>query len=83
MARVLRSANPLDFEPNWSKNNYVGMSWTFMPKRYVVTELDGGIFLQGDLISPKGGDHRHERVYRVRRVEVWELANSAAPVKHG
>ena len=26
-----------------------------MPKRYVVTELDGGIFLQGDLISPKGG----------------------------
>jgi hypothetical protein len=22
---------------------------------YVVTELDGGIFLQGDLISPRGG----------------------------
>jgi hypothetical protein len=55
MARILRSANPLDFASNWSKNNYVGTSRTFMPKRYVVTELDGGIFLQGDLISPKGG----------------------------
>jgi hypothetical protein len=55
MARVLASANPLDFVPNWSKTNYVGTSWTFMPKRYVVTELDGGIFLEGDLISPRGG----------------------------
>jgi hypothetical protein len=55
MARILRSANPLDFAPNWSKTNYIGTSWTFMPKRYVVTELDGGIFLQGDLISPRGG----------------------------
>lgn len=54
-ARILASANPLDFVPNWSKNNYVGTSWTFLPKRYVVTELDGGIFLQGDLISPRGG----------------------------
>jgi hypothetical protein len=45
----------LEQEQYWSKNNYVGTSWTFMPKRYVVTELDGGIFLQGDLISPKGG----------------------------
>jgi hypothetical protein len=54
-ARILSSANPLDFASNWSKNNYVGTSWTFMPQRYVVTELDGGIFLQGDLISPKGG----------------------------
>ncbi len=55
MARILASANPLDFVTNWSKNNYVGTSWTFLPKRYVVTDLDGGIFLQGDLISPRGG----------------------------
>lgn len=53
-ARILKSANPLDFASNWSKSNYVGTSWTFMPKRYVVTDLDGGIFLEGDLISPKG-----------------------------
>ena len=55
MARILGSANPLDLAPNWTKTNYVGTSWTFMPKSYVVTELDGGIFLQGDLISPRGG----------------------------
>jgi hypothetical protein len=55
VARILRSANPLDAAPNWSKSNYVGTSWTFTPKRYAVTELDGGIFLQGDLISPRGG----------------------------
>ncbi|MGE5259840.1 MAG: hypothetical protein ACM3MH_03055 [Actinomycetota bacterium] len=55
MARILKSANPLDLASNWSKTNYVGTSWTFMPKPYVVTELDGGIFLQGDLISPRGG----------------------------
>ena len=54
MARILKSANPLDLATNWSGNNYVGTSWTFMPKRYVVTELDGGIFLEGDLITPKG-----------------------------
>lgn len=55
MARILATANPLDFVPNWTKTNYVGTSWTFMPKRYVVSDLDGGIFLQGDLISPRGG----------------------------
>ena len=55
MARILKSAKPLDFAPNWSNANYVGTSWTFMPKRYVKTELDGGLFLQGDLISPRGG----------------------------
>jgi hypothetical protein len=54
-ARILASANPLDLVPNWSKNNYVGTSWSFLPKRYVVTELQGGVFLQGDLISPRGG----------------------------
>jgi hypothetical protein len=51
MARILATANPLDFD----QEQYVGTSWTFMPKRYVVSDLDGGIFLQGDLISPRGG----------------------------
>ena len=55
MARILKSASPLDFAANWSRTNYLGTSWTFMPKRYVKTELDGGLFLQGDLISPRGG----------------------------
>lgn len=55
MARILKSANPLDLVPNWSGKNYIGTGWTFLPKRYVVTELDGGIFLQGDLVSTRGG----------------------------
>ena len=53
-ARILKSANPLDFASNWSGSNYVGTGWTFMPNPYVVTELDGGIFLQGDLLSSRG-----------------------------
>ena len=55
MARILKSANPLDLMPNWSGKNYIGTAWTFLPKRYVVTELDGGIFLRGDLVSTRGG----------------------------
>jgi hypothetical protein len=41
MARILSSANPLDFAANWSKNNYVGTSWTFMPQRYVPSSMAG------------------------------------------
>ena len=46
MARVLKSANPLDNAANWTGKNYIGTGWTFMPKRYVVTALSGGIFLK-------------------------------------
>jgi hypothetical protein len=53
--RILKSANPLDYAPNWSKTNAVGTAWWFAPKRYVVTEIQGGVFLQGDLTSPRGG----------------------------
>lgn len=53
-ARILQSAHPNDLVPLWSKHNYVGTGWTFLPKRYEETELDGGIFLQGDLISTRG-----------------------------
>lgn len=53
-ARILKSAHPLDFSPHWSNENYIGTGWTFLPKRYVETELDGGIFLQGDLLSARG-----------------------------
>jgi hypothetical protein len=54
MARVLKSANPLDNAPDWTGNNYIGTGWTFMPKRYVVTELSGGIFLVGNLVTTRG-----------------------------
>ncbi len=54
-ARILKSANPLDYAPNWSGKNYLGLAWSFVPERYVVTEIEGGIFLQGDLIATRGG----------------------------
>jgi hypothetical protein len=54
MARVLKSASPLDNAPNWTSKNYIGTGWTFMPKRYVVTGLSGGIFLEGNLITTRG-----------------------------
>ncbi len=54
-ARILKSAHPLDLASNWSGTNYIGTAWSFLPKRYVVTDLQGGIFLQGDLVSTRGG----------------------------
>ncbi len=54
-ARILKSGNPLDYAPNWSGKNYLGLAWSFVPKRYVVTQIEGGIFLQGDLIATRGG----------------------------
>jgi hypothetical protein len=54
MARVLKSANPLDSAPDWTGEDYIGTGWTFMPKRYVVTALNGGIFLEGNLITTRG-----------------------------
>jgi hypothetical protein len=53
-ARILKSANPLDYVPNWSRTNAVGTAWWFVPKRYVVTAINGGVFMQGDLTSPRG-----------------------------
>ncbi len=53
-ARILNSPHPLDYVANWSGTKYVGAALTFMPKRYAITELAGGIFLQGDLIDDHG-----------------------------
>lgn len=53
-ARVLKSANPLDNAPNWTGATYIGLAWTFMPKRYVVTDIEGGIYLEGNLITTRG-----------------------------
>ena len=57
MARVLKSARPLDYAPNWSGDNYLGTAWTFMPKRYVVDfGMNGGVYLEGHLITPRGAE---------------------------
>lgn len=55
MARILKSAHPLDLAPNWTGTTYIGSGWTFMPKRYVVEpDLQGAIFLEGNLITTRG-----------------------------
>jgi len=55
--RVLKSAHPLDYAPNWTGDNYVGMAWIFMPKRYVVhPDMKGGIYLEGHLITPRAAE---------------------------
>jgi hypothetical protein len=60
-ARILKSAHPLDYAPNWAGTTYVGTGWTFMPKRYVVDpELKGGIYLQGNLINSRGATLRDD-----------------------
>jgi hypothetical protein len=57
MARVLKSAHPLDYAPNWAGNNFLGLARTFMPDRYVVDpDMKGGVYLQGQLITPRGAE---------------------------
>jgi hypothetical protein len=55
-ARVLKSAHPLDLAPNWTGTTYIGTGWTFMPSRYVATDIEGGIFLEGHLITTRGAE---------------------------
>ncbi len=55
-ARVLKSAHPLDLAPNWTGTTNIGIGWTFMPSRYVVTDIEGGIFLEGHLITTRGAE---------------------------
>jgi hypothetical protein len=56
-ARILKSAHPLDYAPNWSGTTYLGTAWTFMPKRYAVDNgIEGGTFLEGHLITTRGAE---------------------------
>ena len=56
-ARILKSAHPLDYAPNWSGTTHLGTAWTFMPKRYAVDkDIAGGIFLEGHLITTRGAE---------------------------
>jgi hypothetical protein len=52
-ARILKSPNPNDVASHWSGESRIGLSWSFIVRRSLKTE--GGAFLQGDLISPRGG----------------------------
>jgi hypothetical protein len=52
-ARILKSPNPNDIARGWGEDSNIGLSWSFIPKRTVKT--DTGVYLQGDLMSPRGG----------------------------
>jgi hypothetical protein len=72
-ARILKSAHPLDLAPNWTGTTYLGTAWTFMPKRYVVTDIEGGIFLEGNLITTRGAQMPDDCVHRLRRMGLRAL----------
>ena len=69
-ARILKSANPLDYAPNWSGKNYLGLAWSFVPKRYVVTADRGRHLPARRSHRDARRHHRQERLYPVQRVEV-------------
>jgi hypothetical protein len=52
-ARVLKSPNPNDIHPDWRDGSHLGTAWTLKATRRVQSET--GTYLQGDLLSPRGG----------------------------
>jgi hypothetical protein len=55
MVHILKSPHPNDLVQQWTGESHVGTSSTFIAKRRLSDGLEGGIYLQGDLISPRGG----------------------------
>jgi hypothetical protein len=52
-SRILSSPNPNDIHPEWKGESYIGMSWSLIAKEII--NNDTGIYLKGDLYSPRGG----------------------------
>ena len=48
-AKILRSKNVNDVDPNWAPPAFIGMSWSL-----IETRQEGG-FLSGVLVNPRGG----------------------------
>jgi hypothetical protein len=61
-ARILASPSPDDIHPDWSGENQIGLSWSFVPD----SDDLSGRYLYGDLYSPKGGLVT-QGVYIIRR----------------
>jgi len=49
-ARILASPSPNDLHPDWTGENYVGLSWSLVPDSDDTSQQ----YLHGDLYSPKG-----------------------------
>lgn len=52
-ARILKSANPNDFDPAWSGESYIGTSWNLSVGGSISNA--GIIYKFGHLITPRGG----------------------------
>ena len=50
--KILSSPNPKSIHPEW-KGSEVGTSWSFLSTKKIENEY--GVFLFGNLISPRGG----------------------------
>ncbi|MDH6098192.1 tetratricopeptide repeat protein, partial [Anabaenopsis sp. FSS-46] len=51
--RLLSSSSSNDIHPQWQGESRIGMSWSLITKQMINT--DTGIYLKGDLYSPRGG----------------------------
>jgi tetratricopeptide (TPR) repeat protein len=51
--RLLSNSSPNDIHPQWQGENSIGISWSLITKQMINT--DTGIYLKGDLYSPRGG----------------------------
>jgi len=51
--KILSSPNPKSIHPDWGGGSEVGRSWSFFSTKKIKNK--DGVFLFGDLISPRGG----------------------------
>jgi hypothetical protein len=52
-ARILAQPSPNAIHPAWRGDAFVGVSWSFLPRRTVSNMT--GQYAFGDLLSPRGG----------------------------
>ena len=48
-AKILRTKNVNDVDPNWAPPAFIGLSWSLIETK------QEGIFLSGVLVNPRGG----------------------------
>ena len=74
-ARVLRSANPNDTADRWRGADYVGLSWTFVPRQSL--KNDTGTYLKGKLLPPyrPAAGQTYGAYLKAKGQSVWVLAS--------
>lgn len=56
-ARILMAPSPNALHPNWKGDAYIGTSWSLLVDDIVKSQTKNstGVYLRGDLVSPRGG----------------------------